>query len=95
MLALTSHDTSARLHARQESFQSLAVGPVTNPRFSQGPFPFPGLFRQDVAAIGFGIDELARFGPLEPLGGGAIGFYFRHCDTPRYLINFLKFSILP
>jgi hypothetical protein len=74
------------LHPRQQSFQRLVVGAVTNIGFSQRPFALTRFFGQDMAAIGFGIDEFTGFGSLKPFGSGTIGFYFRHYGTPYNLL---------
>ena len=47
----------------------------------QSPFLFGGLFGQDVAFERVLAFDFARPGQLEPLFGGGVGFYFRHCSN--------------
>jgi hypothetical protein len=46
--------------------------------FSQGPFALARLRGQDMAAKRFMVNDFARSGFLEPLGGGTVGFDLRH-----------------
>jgi hypothetical protein len=54
--------------------------------FSEGSFPFSGLFRQDVAGVGPIVDDLAGTGFFEPFGRPSIRLGFGHKFTSFLLV---------
>jgi hypothetical protein len=58
--------------------------------FSQGSFALARFRAQDMTAKRFMVDNFARTGLFEPLGGGTVGFDLRHMKISPFEYKMLS-----